>query len=37
LEQHYIFHSVLNLLSIQSTAYNEDYDIFQVTPTNAGH
>ena len=29
LEQHYIFHSVLNLLSIQSPAYNEKYDIFQ--------
>ena len=29
LEQHYIFHSVLNLLSIQSPAYNEEYDIFQ--------
>ena len=29
LEQHYIFHSVLNLLSIQSPAYNEDYDIFE--------
>ena len=29
LEQHYIFHSVLNLLSIQSPAYNKDYDIFQ--------
>ncbi len=28
LEQHYIFHSVLNLLSIQSAAYNKDYDIF---------
>jgi lipid A ethanolaminephosphotransferase len=28
LEQHYIFHSVLNLLSIQSPAYNKDYDIF---------
>ena len=28
LEQHYIFHSVLNLLSIQSPAYNEDLDIF---------
>ncbi len=28
LEQHYIFHSVLNLLSIQSLAYNKDYDIF---------
>ena len=37
LEQHYIFHSVLNLLSIQSPAYNEDYDIFQLTPTNADH
>jgi lipid A ethanolaminephosphotransferase len=37
LEQHYIFHSVLNLLSIQSPAYNEDYDIFQVTQTNSGH
>ena len=30
LEQHYIFHSVLNLLSIQSPAYNKDFDIFQV-------
>jgi lipid A ethanolaminephosphotransferase len=29
LEQHYIFHSVLNLLSIQSPAYNPDYDIFK--------
>ena len=29
LEQHYVFHSVLNLLSIQSPAYNKDYDIFQ--------
>ncbi len=28
LEQHYVFHSVLNLLSIQSPAYNEDFDIF---------
>ena len=28
LEQHYIFHSVLNLLAIQSPAYNQDYDIF---------
>jgi lipid A ethanolaminephosphotransferase len=37
LEQHYIFHSVLNLLSIQSPAYNEDYDIFQVTPLDASH
>ena len=30
LEQHYIFHSVLNLLSIQSPAYNKDYDIFKL-------
>ena len=30
LDQHFIFHSVLNLLSIQSPAYNEDYDIFQL-------
>ena len=30
LEQHYVFHSVLNLLSIQSPAYKEDYDIFKV-------
>ncbi len=29
LEQHFIFHSVLNLLSIQSPAYNSDYDIFR--------
>ena len=28
LEQHYIFHSVLNLLSIESPAYNEELDIF---------
>ena len=28
LEQHYIFHSVLNLLSIRSLAYNKDFDIF---------
>ena len=28
LEQHYIFHSVLNLLSIDSPAYNKDFDIF---------
>ncbi len=33
LEQHYIFHSVLNLLSIQSPAYNEAYDIFQAMPS----
>ena len=30
LEQHYIFHSVLNLLSIHSPAYNKDYDIFEI-------
>ena len=30
LEQHYVFHSVLNLLSIQSPAYNKDYDIFEI-------
>jgi lipid A ethanolaminephosphotransferase len=30
LDQHYVFHSVLNLLSIQSPAYNKDYDIFQI-------
>jgi lipid A ethanolaminephosphotransferase len=29
LEQHYVFHSVLNLLSIQSPAYNEKFDIFK--------
>jgi lipid A ethanolaminephosphotransferase len=29
LEQHYIFHSVLNLLSIESPAYNKEYDIFK--------
>ena len=28
LEQHYVFHSVLNLLSIQSPAYKKDFDIF---------
>ena len=28
LEQHYVFHSVLNLLSIDSPAYNKDFDIF---------
>ena len=28
LDQHYVFHSVLNLLSIQSPAYNKDYDVF---------
>ena len=28
LEQHYVFHSVLNLLSVDSPAYNKDYDIF---------
>ena len=35
LEQHYIFHSVLNLLSIQSPAYDPDYDIFQGAPVPA--
>ena len=29
IEQHYIFHSVLNLLSIQSPSYNKDFDIFK--------
>jgi lipid A ethanolaminephosphotransferase len=29
LEQHYIFHSVLNLLSIESPAYNKEFDIFK--------
>ena len=29
LEQHYIFHSVLNLLSIDSPAYNKNFDIFK--------
>ena len=29
LEQHYIFHSVLNLLSIESSAYDKNYDIFK--------
>ncbi len=29
IDQHYVFHSVLNLLSIQSTAYDERHDIFQ--------
>ena len=29
LEQHYIFHSVLNLLSIESPAYDPDFDIFE--------
>ena len=29
LEQHYIFHSVLNLLAIESPAYNKDFDIFK--------
>ena len=29
LTQHYVFHSVLNLLSIQSPAYNEEYDLFK--------
>jgi lipid A ethanolaminephosphotransferase len=29
LEQHYIFHSVLNLLSIQSPAYDESLSLFE--------
>lgn len=29
LEQHYIFHSVLNLLSIDSPAYDKEFDIFK--------
>jgi len=29
LEQHYIFHSVLNLLSIQSPAYDKAFDVFE--------
>ena len=29
IEQHYIFHSVLNLLSIQSPSYDENFDIFK--------
>ena len=33
LEQHYVFHSVLNLLSIESPAYNQEYDIFDA-PSN---
>ncbi len=35
LEQHHIFHSVLNLLSIQSPAYNKDFDIFKAQPNVA--
>lgn len=34
LEQHYIFHSVLNLLSIQSPVYNKDFDIFKPVITS---
>ncbi len=30
LEQHYIFHSVLNLLSIKSPGYNKDFDLFEM-------
>jgi lipid A ethanolaminephosphotransferase len=30
LEQHYIFHSVLNLLSVDSPAYNKDFDLFRL-------
>lgn len=29
LDQHFVFHSVLNLLSIESPAYNKDFDIFR--------
>ena len=29
LDQHFVFHSVLNLLSIQSPAYNKDFDVFE--------
>lgn len=29
MDQHYVFHSVLNLLSIQSPAYNPEFDIFK--------
>ena len=28
IDQHYVFHSVLNLLSIESPAYESEYDIF---------
>ena len=35
LDQHYIFHSVLNLLSIQSPAYNKEYDIFETEESTA--
>ena len=30
LEQHYIFHTVLNLLSVDSPAYNKDFDLFRL-------
>ena len=29
LEQHYIFHSVLNLLSIESPAYDKEFDLYK--------
>ena len=29
LDQHYVFHSVLNLLSIQSPAYDKEKDLFR--------
>ena len=32
IDQHYVFHSVLNLLSIQSPAYNKDFDLFSTVP-----
>jgi lipid A ethanolaminephosphotransferase len=28
IDQHFVFHSVLNLLSIDSPAYISDYDLF---------
>lgn len=31
LEQHYVFHSVLNLLSIKSPAYKPEFDMFKQT------
>ena len=34
LEQHYVFHSVLNLLSIESPAYDKDHDVFLQSARN---
>ena len=34
IEQHYIFHSVLNLLSIQSPSYDKAFDIFKPRQTH---